>query len=101
MKQTKAADLGDDGVVLGRVDRALPEAADRAGRAGAFPDGSHTEPDPAVSLLEAMERRMDEAFEMIMDSPAEVIWQPDNITADMTPPKAKKIPPAVLRKKRL
>ena len=30
---------------------------------------------------------MDEVFEMVCESGAEVIWQPDNVSCDMTPPK--------------
>jgi len=29
---------------------------------------------------------MNEAFAMVLESQVEVVWQPDNITADMTPP---------------
>ena len=81
------ANLGQDGVVLGRVDRSPFQKLliELAGPERLLLDlGS--DPDPAVELLGALERKMDEAFRLIVDSPAEVIWQPDNITSAMTPP---------------
>lgn len=37
-------------------------------------------------LIETINRKCDEQFALAMESEVEVIWQPDNITADMTPP---------------
>ena len=34
-----------------------------------------------------MEKKQDEAFQIIVDSPAEIIWMVDNITGDITEPK--------------
>jgi hypothetical protein len=82
-------DLGEDGVVLGRVDRApyqklLIELADPE----QFLVDLYTDPGPATELMEAMDARMDEQFEMALDTGVEVIWQPDNITSDMIPPES-------------
>lgn len=85
----RTEDLGQDGVVLGRVDR-CPHQKILIELAGAqqFLIDLYTRPEPALELMDAMDRRMDEAFEMIVESDVEVIWQPDNITSDLTPPDA-------------
>jgi uroporphyrinogen-III decarboxylase len=82
------ADLGEDGVVLGRVDRSPFQKIliELAGPERFLLDLS-SEPEPVLELLEALDRRMDEVFRLILDSKAEVVWQPDNITSAMTPPK--------------
>jgi len=87
--RARTANLGGDGVVLGRVDRApyqklLMELAGPE----RFLEDLHTEPEPVTELLEAMTRRMNEAFDLALETNVEVIWQPDNISADMTPPDA-------------
>ncbi|MGI6706677.1 MAG: uroporphyrinogen decarboxylase family protein [Clostridia bacterium] len=86
--ETRMKDLGDDGVVLGRVDR-CPYQKILIELAGAerFLIDLYTNPEPVLELMEAMDRKMDEAFRMIVESKVEVIWQPDNVTSDMTPPK--------------
>jgi uroporphyrinogen-III decarboxylase len=85
--ETAAADLGEDGIVLGRVDRSPFQKLliELAGPERLVLDLS-TEPEPVIELLKALDRRMDEVFCMVLDSRAEVIWQPDNITSAMTPP---------------
>lgn len=85
--KSRIENLGQDGVVLGRVDR-CPYQKLLIELAGAeqFLIDLHTDPEPVWELMEAMDKRMDEAFDMISDSSADVIWQPDNITSDMTPP---------------
>jgi len=84
----KKCDLGQDGVVLGRVDR-LPFQKlliELAGPERLFVDLAE-DPDPIEELLEAMTARQEEQFNMALKSEAEVIWQPDNVTADMTHPR--------------
>ena len=86
---TRVADLGEDGVLMGRMDRSpyqkiMIELADTE----EFLIGMHLDPEPASSLMEAMDHRMDEMFDMVLDSDIDVVWQPDNLTADLTPPKA-------------
>jgi hypothetical protein len=84
----KIEDLGEDGVVLGRVDR-LPYQKlllELAGPERLFIDLARN-PKPVLDLLDIMDARQGEQFELALQSGAEVIWQPDNITADMTPPK--------------
>jgi uroporphyrinogen-III decarboxylase len=80
-------DLGEDGVVLGRIDR-CPYQKLLIELAGAqrFLTDLYTESEPVLELMDAMDRKMDEAFEIIVQSEVEVFWQPDNITSDMTPP---------------
>lgn len=85
----RMADLGGDGVVLGRLDRSPYQKLlmELAGPEQFFED-LHTECGPVLELLEAMTHRMDEAFELFLETDAEVAWQPDNVTGDMTPPDA-------------
>jgi len=84
----KISDLGDDGIVLGRVDR-LPFQKlliELAGPERLFIDLADN-PGPVEELLEAMTLRQQEQFKLALESEAEVIWQPDNVTADMTNPR--------------
>jgi len=85
---SKVDNLGEDGVVLGRLDRCPFQKMliELAGPEQFLVD-LQTNPKPVEELLEVMDRKLNEAFEMAMDFPAEIIWQPDNVTADMTPPK--------------
>jgi hypothetical protein len=80
-------DLGEDGVVLGRMDRApyqklLVELANPT----RFLLDLYENPGTVKTLIEAMDARMDEQFSMAMESEVDIIWSPDNVTADMTPP---------------
>ena len=82
------SDLGEDGIVLGRVDR-LPFQKlliELAGPERLFIDLADN-PGPVEELLEAMNFRLQEQFTLALESEAEVIWQPDNVTADMTNPR--------------
>lgn len=83
----KMNNLGSDGVVLGRVDRCPFQKLliELAGPEQFLVD-LQTNPEPVEDLLEVMDSKLNEAFEMALDCPAEIIWQPDNVTADMTPP---------------
>lgn len=85
--EVASANLGEDGVVLGRVDRSPFQKLliELAGPERLLLDLA-TEPDPVVELLDALDQRMNEAFRSVVDSKAEVIWQPDNITSALTPP---------------
>jgi len=85
--RARMADLGNDGVVLGRLDRSPYQKLlmELAGPEQFF-DDMDTEPGPVIELMEAMARRMDEGFEMFLKTGVEVAWQPDNISCDMTPP---------------
>jgi hypothetical protein len=81
-------DLGDDGIVLGRIDRIpyqklLIELADPE----VFLVDIQTRPEIVRELLEVMEARLDEQVLKAMESSAAVIWSPDNVTSDMTPPR--------------
>jgi uroporphyrinogen-III decarboxylase len=80
-------DLGADGVVLGRMDRS-PYQKLLIELAGAerFLMDLYTDPEVVLELMDAMNRRMDEMFELALESEVEILWQPDNITFDMTPP---------------
>ena len=85
----RISDIGDDGVVLGRMDRTpyqklLIEWADMEN----FLIDMYTDPDPALDLMDAMGRKFKEMADMAGECPAEVIWMPENVTSDMTPPSA-------------
>jgi hypothetical protein len=79
--------LGEDGVVLGRLDR-HPFQKLMIELAGAehFLLDLYTDPDPILEVLHAMEKRMDEQFALALESEAEILWMPDNVTSDMTTP---------------
>ena len=80
-------DIGDDGVVLGRIDRTPFQKLiiELAGPEKFLIDIS-TGLKAAEELLEAMGQRYLESIGMIDQTSADVIWQPENITADITPP---------------
>jgi len=84
----KRDDMGEDGIILGRVDRCPFQKLliELAGPERLLID-LYTNPDPVLSLLEALEKKTDAAFEMIYKSAAEVIWEPDNVSCDMTSPR--------------
>lgn len=84
----REGDLGDDGVVVARIDRSPLQKMliELAGPERLFldlNDNRHLVED----LLCSIEKKLDEAFTIAVGSSAEVIWQPDNITGDMTQPK--------------
>jgi hypothetical protein len=87
--RSKMENLGGDGIVLGRVDRNPYQKCliELVGPERFLVD-LHTDPEPALELMEAIDRKLDRSFEMIADSKVEVIWLPDNVTSDMTPPRA-------------
>jgi uncharacterized protein YheU (UPF0270 family) len=80
-------DLAEDGVLLARLDRS-PYQKLLIELAGAerFMVDLQTNPEPVLSLLRALEQRMEEVAERVCESEADVVWLPDNITSDMTPP---------------
>lgn len=84
---SKRNDLGEDGVVLGRIERSPYQKLliELAGIEQFLVD-LYTDPDPVEELLQVMDKKFDEAFEMIVESPVDIFWQPDNITSDITPP---------------
>jgi hypothetical protein len=85
--RARQQDLGDDGVLLARVDRSpFQKLLIELAGPERFLIDLQTEPEPVLALLGALDRRMDEVFAQVCESEAEVIWQPDNISCDMTPP---------------
>ena len=80
-------DLGEDGVVIGRLDRSpfqklLIELSDPQ----IFLMEYMTEPGVIETLLEMLEERESQQVDMALDMPVDAIWQPDNVTCDLTPP---------------
>ena len=84
----KIKDLGEDGVVLGRVDRSPYQKLliELAGPERFLTD-LLVNPKPVIELMEVIDAKLDEQFKMVLESKVDLIWQPDNITSDMTPPK--------------
>jgi len=84
---THCHELGEDGVVLGRLDRNPYQKLmlELVGPENFLID-LYTDPEPVLELMDAMYKRMDEEYEMALESSAKILWMPDNVTADMTPP---------------
>ena len=82
-------DMSEAGVMLGRLDRSPYQKCliELAGPEQFLID-LFTEQEVVEELLEAMEYKLNIAYEMALDTPADVFWEPDNVTSDMTPPKA-------------
>lgn len=85
--RARTVDLGQDGVVLGRVDRTPYQKLmlELVGGENFLMD-LYQDPEPVEELMDAMYRRLDEQMERVLDSQAEIIWMPENVTVDMTPP---------------
>ncbi|MGA2548177.1 MAG: hypothetical protein ABSF43_16640 [Rectinemataceae bacterium] len=85
--ESRLRELGEDGVLLARLDRSPYQKCliELAGPERFLLD-FFDDPAPALDLMAAMQLKMDEAFEMALASPLEILWQPDNVTCEMTPP---------------
>lgn len=87
MYRARVADLGDDGVVMARVDRTpYQKLMHELVGANNFLMDILDDPDPIEELMDVMTRRLDEQMEITIASPADLIWMPENVTVDMTPP---------------
>jgi hypothetical protein len=87
MIKQKMKDMGDDGVILGRIDRApYQKLIVELTKPENFFIDLFTNPGPIEELIQAMAFREEEQLEMALNSEVQVIWQVDNITSDMTPP---------------
>jgi hypothetical protein len=87
--RARIRDLGGDGILFGRLDRS-PYQKCLIELAGAerFLIDLATDPEPAEELLEALYCKQEQSWLLALESPVEVLWQPDNVTAMMTPPAA-------------
>jgi hypothetical protein len=86
--ESRLAALGEDGVVLGRLDRSPYQklllefvGAER------FLIDLFEEPEAAEELKDVMYQKLEESLGLAMNTELLLIWQPDNVTADMTSPK--------------
>ncbi|KKT07604.1 MAG: Uroporphyrinogen-III decarboxylase [Parcubacteria group bacterium GW2011_GWA2_43_17] len=79
--------MGNDGVELAVVDRSPFQKMllELTGTERLFFDLLEI-PELVENLLTAMEKRQEEAFQIIANSPAEVIWMVDNVTGVITYP---------------
>ena len=80
-------DLDGDGIVFGRLDRNPYQKCliELAGPERFLVD-LHTDPEPALELMDALSRKHEESLALALESQVEVLWQPDNMTSLMTPP---------------
>lgn len=87
--KARVDDLGGDGVVMARLDRSPYQKCliELVGQERFLMD-MFDDPDPVVELMNALEEKLDESFSLALQSSAEILWQPDNVTVDMTPPDA-------------
>ena len=81
-------DLGDDGVTLAITDRSpwqkmLYELVGPKRLYLDFYDNHYL----VEELLSSIKKKLEEAYRIVANSPAEIVWQPDNITGDLTEPK--------------
>ena len=84
---SRMENLGEDGVVLGRLDRSpFQKCLIELANPESFFLDLMDESDLIEELLNVLGERMLEAAEMALDGPAEVLWLPDNVTAEMTSP---------------
>ena len=81
-------ELDGDGVLLGRMDRSPYQKCliEFAGPERFLVD-LFSEPELVMPLLAALDGKIDEQFRIAVESEVPVLWQPDNVTSDMTPPK--------------
>jgi len=80
-------ELGEDGVVFSRLDRSPHQKMlIELTRPEKFLVDLYQEPTLVEELMETIGYRLEEQFKMALESEAEIIWAPDNITSDMTPP---------------
>jgi len=83
----KMKDLGEDGVLLGRVDRSpYQKLLIELVSPEQFLMDIYINPAPIEELMQVIDSRLDEQFDMALNSKVDVIWQPDNVTSDTTPP---------------
>jgi len=80
-------DLGEDGVVLGRLDRSpFQKLLIELSNPQDFLVEYMTEPEPIETLLAMLEEKESQQAQVAIEAPVDAVWQPDNVTADMTPP---------------
>ena len=82
-------DLGQGGVMLGRLDRSPYQKCliELAGPEQFLMD-MYTDKEEVEALLEVMSEKLQDAARLSLDTPADIFWQPDNVTVEMTPPSA-------------
>jgi hypothetical protein len=81
-------DLGEDGVVLGRIDRSpFQKLLIELAKPEMFLVDVCSEESHVLDLLATIAAKTEQTLDWLAESPAEIIWQPENITADMCPPR--------------
>ncbi|MDR1579692.1 MAG: hypothetical protein LBS35_04995 [Synergistaceae bacterium] len=84
----RLAELGEDGVLLGRLDRSPYQKLLLEFVGGErFLVDIFEETEAVEELMDAMYLRLEESYEQALSTEALLVWQPDNVTSDMTPPR--------------
>jgi hypothetical protein len=85
--RNKIKEMGDDGIILGRVDRSpFQKLLIELANPQTFLMDILTGLNEAEELLGAMTQKFDQMCAFIADTSAEIIWQTENLSGDMTPP---------------
>jgi hypothetical protein len=79
--------LGEDGVIVALMDRTPFQKVlwEFTGPQRLILD-LYDKPDVVENLIRAVEKKTEETYSIVADSPIELIWSPDNITGDITSP---------------
>lgn len=81
-------DLGDDGIVAAFVERSpLQKALIELMGYERFSIDLYRHPKEFEDLLRTIEKKEDELYRIVADSPAEIVWCPDNINGIVTSPR--------------
>jgi hypothetical protein len=80
--------MGEDGVVMAVGDRSPWQKMliELAGTERLYFD-LHDNPALVEDLYSLIEEKQDEVYDIVADSQAELVWVPDNLTGDLTPPR--------------
>jgi len=80
--------FGDDGLLLASMERCpIQHLSIKLAGLERVAFDLHDHPAVLEGLLEAMERKQDEVYRIGVESPAELIWSPDNISTSRTSPR--------------
>ena len=80
--------LGDDGLLLASMERCpIQHLSIKLAGLERLAFDLHDEPQVVEGLLDAMEKKQDEIYSIGVESPAELIWSPDNISTSRTSPR--------------
>jgi len=80
--------LGEDGLLLANMGRCpLQRLLIELAGVERVSFDLHDDPDVVEGLMQVMEEKQTEVYRVAAESPAELIWQPDNISTSLTSPR--------------